>query len=145
MRRNRPVTGEHIAPEVSVTTRVVERAETFGPPRPKESTRDSLVWDHRPVPIDPKYRVEPARPAPLLKRVIRYPATMEPLPPERVQVFDGSRETTQRAAAPQVPMTFRDHSEMRAAPSPLRDIDLGLEPRIAPFARARRARDEVKR
>ncbi len=104
-----------------------------------------MVWDHHPVPIANKYRVDASNPAPLLKRVIRYPATMTPEAPKRIQGFVGSRETLGRAAAPSVPMTFREHSEMRSAGSPLRDLDLRPELRGAPFARARRAREEVER
>ena len=143
-RMSREVVGESTTLERKLFLRLAERGddrtvyEEF-----TLSDGEGLVWDHRPVPMS-QFRMPEAGPnAPLLKRIIRYPAVMEPLPPVREQLFEGRTSVTQAGPrhAP-VPMVFRENAQHRAAPGPLTDLEHGPEDRDRPFGRARRASDE---
>jgi hypothetical protein len=98
-----------------------------------------LVWDHHAVPLS-QFKIPEAGPnAPLLKRVIRYPISMEPEGPKREIVFDGSREDTKRPSHDRVPMVFRENAQARSAAGPMADVEHGPDPLPHPFGRAREA------
>jgi hypothetical protein len=141
---SREVVGDSTTLERRLFLRLVERDadrtvyETFS-----LSDGSGLVWDHRAVPMSPFRMPEVGPNAPLLKRIIRYPAVMDPLQPVREQLFEGRTAVTQEGPrhAP-VPMVFRENARQRAAAGPMSDVEYGPEDRDRPFGRARRAADE---
>ncbi|MCB9675062.1 MAG: hypothetical protein H6737_08090 [Alphaproteobacteria bacterium] len=149
MRLEREVVGQVVTVERPLLQRLQGRNEDRTPWEEFDlGDSSTMVWDHRPVPMS-QFRMPEAGPnAPLLKRVIRYPISMEPEGPKREQVFDGSRQHLSRPSVDRVPMVFRENAEARSARSPIADLDLGPEPIPLPFLRARRAardREEAAR
>ncbi|MEZ4318050.1 MAG: hypothetical protein R3F61_11120 [Myxococcota bacterium] len=143
MRMAREVVGQQVTVERPLHVRLHGRTTDLTPWEGFEvgGSRDP-VWDHHAVPMS-QFRMPEAGPnAPLLKRVIRYPISMEPSAPKREQVFDGSREKTRRPVLERVPMIFRENAESRSAPGPMAELDLGPELRPHPFFRARVAHEE---
>ncbi len=141
---SREVVGESTTLERRLFLRLVERHDDRSVYEGFElSDGSGLVWDHRAVPMS-QFKMPEAGPnAPLLKRIIRYPAVMEPLEPMREQLFERRTAVAHEGLrhAP-VQMVFRENARERAAAGPLSDVEYGPDDRDRPFGRAREAADE---